>query len=291
LVFQKVPQKLPKLDLYFLCLPHGKSMEIARKALKLPAKVVDLSADFRIQSVPDFEKWYQHPHSDPDLCREAVFGLPEIYRDAIRSSHLVANPGCYPTSVLLPLVPLFKAGFPIVEPLIIDTKSGVSGAGRNPGLKGQFTVVNENFSAYKIGRAHRHIGEIEEKLNYFAQNPIEIIFTPHLLPVNRGILSTIYVHFSVPVSEEAIRKAWDAQYHNEPFIKILASGQSPELIHVRYSNRCDMGVHTVNNGKLAILISCIDNLVKGASGQAIQNMNLLFGWPEILGLPVEGVVC
>lgn len=291
LVFQKVPESLPPLDLYFLCLPHGKAMDFAGRIISTSSRIIDLSADFRIQSPADFEKWYQQPHAVPELCQQAVFGLTEIYRDSIKDAQLVANPGCYPTSMLLPLIPLFKAGLPISEPLIVDSKSGVSGAGRNPGLKGQFAVVNENFSAYKIGRSHRHIGEVEEKLSHFAGKPVELVFTPHLLPVNRGILSTIYVHFSEAVNEEKIRSILNEQYSDEPFVKVLDTGQNPELTHVRYSNRCDIGLQVFKEGKLAIIVSCIDNLVKGASGQAIQNMNLLFGWPETLGLPVEGVVC
>jgi len=291
LVFTKLSrEKLPELNLFFLCLPHGAAMEWTEKLLDRPTRVIDLSADFRLKSVVQFEKWYEQPHSAPHLCQQAAYGLTEIYREEIHQARLVANPGCYPTSVLLPLIPLLRAKLPIDPQIIVDSKSGVSGAGRNPGMKGQFVVVNENFSAYKAGRAHRHVGEMEEKLNQFSAKPVQLIFTPHLLPVNRGILSTIYLKFKTPVTPNTLHEIFKDAYREDNFIRILPPGELPQLVAVRHSNRCDIGFLCLNNNQNAIIVSCIDNLLKGASGQAIQNMNLLFDLPETTGLPLEGVI-
>lgn len=285
LTFTATPQgNWPALDVYFVCAPHGKAMEIVPRLLETNARVVDLSADFRLRSVATFEKWYQLAHAAPNLCASAVYGLPEIYRDAIRGARLVANPGCYPTSILLPLLPVLKAGPPVISPVIIDSKSGVSGAGRNPGLKGQYVEANENFSAYKIGRSHRHLSEIEEQLNFAA--PVNVLFSPHLLPVNRGILSTIYLNFAQPVPAEKLLQILNEKYADEPFIHVLPAGETPQLVQVRHSNRCDIGVQCFDNH--AIIVSCIDNLLKGASGQAVQNMNVMFDLPEKIGLSAEG---
>lgn len=279
---------LPKLDVFFSCLPHGKAMLLAKELKSTTSKIIDLSADFRFKSLAAFQQWYEEPHAAPELNAEAVFGLPEIFRAEIKGSWLVANPGCYPTSILLPLIPLLKANLPITSPIICDSKSGVSGAGRNPGLKGQFVEVNENFSAYKVGHVHRHVGEIEEKLNLFSPQSVQITFTPHLLPLNRGILSTIYVNFTKPVPAEEIHRILSAHYIDEPFVRLLKIGEFPQLAQVRNSNRCDIGLNCFHDNQQAIIVSCIDNLVKGASGQAIQNMNILFNFPETLGLPLEG---
>ncbi|MBN1351958.1 N-acetyl-gamma-glutamyl-phosphate reductase [candidate division KSB1 bacterium] len=283
-------KELPALDIFFLCLPHGKSMAVAKELIKSPVRIVDFSADFRLRAVAEFEKWYNQPHLAPELCNNAVYGLTEIFREQIRTAKLVANPGCYPTSVLLPLIPLLRAGLDISPDIIVDSKSGVSGAGRNPGLNGIFAEANENFSAYKIARSHRHLPEIEEKLNLFASKQIRVTFSPHLLPVNRGILSTIYLSFSNPASDSRITEILELAYQDEPFVRICKPGELPQLTQVQRSNRCDIGIHMYNNGKNAILISCIDNLVKGASGQAIQNMNSLFNLPESTGLPIEGEI-
>ena len=281
---------LPDLDLFFMCLPHGKSMATVKKLVGGRAKIIDFSADFRLENVAEFESWYKQDHVAPELCAEAAYGLPEIYRDKITSAKLVANPGCYPTSILLPLIPLFRDGIQIRQPLIVDSKSGVSGAGRNPGLAGHFVEANGNFSAYKIGRSHRHIPEIEEKLNQFAGDSLRIIFTPHLLPVNRGILSTIYLNLTQESTQEKLRSILNHFYAEEPFVNVLEDNAFPQLTHVRHSNRCDIGIKLLDDKKTAVIVSCIDNLVKGASGQAIQNMNLLFNLPETSGLPREGVI-
>jgi N-acetyl-gamma-glutamyl-phosphate reductase len=287
LLFTATPQTdWPELDLYFVCVPHGKALEIVPRLLATHARVVDLSADFRLRSVATFEKWYSHTHTAPEWCANAIYGLSEIYRNQIREARLVANPGCYPTSILLPLLPLLQAKLPLNSPLIIDSKSGVSGAGRNPGLKGQYVEANENFSAYKIGRSHRHLSEIEEQLNLSATAPVSVLFTPHLLPVNRGILSTIYLSFTEPVPAEKLRQILNEKYASEPFIHILPAGETPQLVQVRYSNRCDIGLQCFEN--YAVIVSCIDNLLKGASGQAVQNMNIMFDLPEKVGLSAEG---
>lgn len=286
LTFTALPKNdWPELDLYFVCLPHGKAMAIVPQLLATGARVVDLSADFRMRSVATYEKWYQ-AHTAPALCPEAIYGLPELYRDAIRQAQLVANPGCYPTSILLPLLPILQAGVAVESPIIVDAKSGVSGAGRNPGLKGHYVEANENFSAYKIGRSHRHLSEIEEQLNFNATEPVDVMFTPHLLPVNRGILSTIYLNCSQAVPAAKLLKILNTQYAKQPFVHILETGQTPQLVQVRYSNRCDIGLQSFEN--YAVIVSCIDNLLKGASGQAVQNMNIMFDLPETAGLSAEG---
>ncbi|MCK5738651.1 N-acetyl-gamma-glutamyl-phosphate reductase [bacterium] len=264
-------------------------MPVVKQLMASDTKIVDLSADFRMKSVTGYEKWYV-PHTAPELCAQAVYGLPELYRTEISTAKLIANPGCYVTSVLLPLLPLLSAGLQPTQPLIIDSKSGVSGAGRNPGMKGFYAEANENFSAYKIGRQHRHIGEMEEQLSFAAGTPVNLIFTPHLLPINRGILSTIYLNFEQPVSPEQIQEILGKAYADEMFVRVMPTGETPCITQIRYSNRCDIGFVSLNGGHQLVLVSCLDNILKGASGQAVQNMNLLQALPETLGLPTEGAI-
>lgn len=284
-------ENLPGLDCFFLCLPHGKSMNAVKMLARRQTRLIDLSADFRLNSVKEYENWYQQTHIAPELCEAAVYGLPEIFGNQISNAQIVANPGCYPTSILLPLIPLLQAELPIAPEIIVDSKSGVSGAGRNPGLIGQFAVVNENFSAYKIGHRHRHVGEMEEKLNMFTKNSCRITFSPHLLPVSRGILSTIYLTLHQPVSQTDMLDVLNYSYEQAPFVRILETGELPQLTAVRHTNRCDIGVHCFNENRNAIIVACIDNLTKGASGQAVQNMNLMFGFTETSGLSSEGATC
>ncbi len=266
----------------FLCLPNGKSQEIVRIFLEKGLKVIDLSADFRFKDPKIYERTYDISHKEPELLKEAVYGLPEIYAEEIRVTALVGNPGCYPTSILLCLLPLIKEGLIEKEDIIIDSKSGTSGAGRRSENYYSFCEVNEDFKAYKVA-SHRHTPEIEEKLSFFAKEEVKVVFTPHLLAVNRGILSTIYVKFKISLEE--VYEFLKEFYKSKPFVEILSLGKYPRLGEVRGSNLCKISLFEDRERRRGIILSVIDNLIKGASGQAIQNLNLMFGLPEDRGLP------
>jgi N-acetyl-gamma-glutamyl-phosphate reductase len=272
------------VDFVFLALPHGVSMAIAPAFLKAGCKVVDLSADFRIRDQADYETWYGR-HTAAGLLPDAVYGLPEIYREEIRKTRLTANPGCYPTSIILGLAPVLRSRWIDPSSVIADSKSGVSGAGREPQIGSLFCEVDGGFKAYKVGN-HRHTPEIEQELGALAGRQMRISFTPHLLPVKRGILSTLYAKLEKDVTAEEVTFLYREFYRDEPFVRICRAGQFPNLSAVVGSNLCDIGV-TVDkrNGRL-IVVSVIDNLIKGASGQAIQNMNLMAGLAEQTGLPL-----
>lgn len=272
------------VDLIFCCLPHGTTMPIVQRAWDAGTRIIDLSADFRLRTPDVYERWYGQPHTAPALLAHAVYGLPEYARAHLGSAQLVANPGCYPTSVILALLPLVRAGLLVDSTVIVDSKSGVSGAGRSLSLKTHFSETHENFSAYSVGRRHRHIAEMEQETG------TTIIFSPHLLPVIRGILSTIYVTVAPGTSETTIRAAYD-HYADEPFVTLLPLGRLPELRHVVGSNACVIGLAPVdgNDGRY-ILVSVEDNLLKGASGQAVQNMNGMFGLDETTGLPILSTI-
>lgn len=269
---------LTSVDVVFCCLPHGTTVPTVQQALAAGTRVIDLSADFRLHHADDYARWYGNAHPAPDLLQEAVYGLPELHRERIRSARLVANPGCYPTSVILPLHPLVQAGLLADRTVIVDSKSGVSGAGRSLSLKTHFGETHETFSAYNIGRGHRHIAEMEQETGTW------IIFSPHLLPVYRGILSTIYVNLIPGTEPDTVREAYGI-FADEPFVHLLPPGHLPELRHVVHTNLCVIGLHAVDvaAGRY-ILVAVEDNLIKGASGQAVQNMNLMFGLDETLGL-------
>ena len=273
---------LDAIDVAFLCLPHAAAAETATVALAAGTRVIDLSADFRLRDAATYAHWYAHDHPAPHLLAEAVYGLTEVYRAELPGARLVANPGCYPTSVLLALWPLLRAGLPIAEPIIADSKSGVSGAGRTPTQTSHFVEVADNFSAYKIGRAHRHLPEMEQAIAQWRAAAPALIFSPHLLPVPRGILSTIYVTFEKDVAEADLRDLYTAAYDGEPFVSVLPRGQTAALAHVTHTNRCAIGLTLT--GRTLILTSAIDNLIKGAAGQAVQNMNVVFGCDETAGL-------
>jgi N-acetyl-gamma-glutamyl-phosphate reductase len=267
-------------DLVFCCLPHGASAPIVQQVLDTGARVIDLSADFRLRDLQEYDFWYGKgkPHGAPDLMEQAVYGLPELYREQIRTAQLVANPGCYPTSVILALYPMVKANLLAEKTVIVDSKSGVSGAGRSLNMRTQFSEAHENFSAYNVGRKHRHIAEMEQETG------LDIVFSPHLLPVVRGILSTMYVTALPPGTDVDILYKAFALYKEEPFVKVLNNGRLPELRHVTGNNHCVIGFQPdVTTGR-TIIVSVIDNLLKGASGQAVQNMNLMFGLDEKMGL-------
>ena len=274
---------LDQVDVVFLALPHAAAAETAVTALNAGVRVIDLSADFRLKDVDVYESWYGVTHPAPELLDTAVYGLTEFARDLLPDAQLVANPGCYPTSVLLALQPVLAAGLPIVGPIIADSKSGVSGAGRVPKQHIHFVEVADNFSPYKIGRLHRHLPEMEEQIAAFSPNAApSLIFSPHLLPVPRGILSTVYVPLGGRPTADDLHDLYTQAYAGEPFVHVLPAGQLASLAHVTHSNRCAIALTLAGN--TLILTSAIDNLVKGAAGQAVQNMNVMFGIEEDRGL-------
>ncbi|KAL7002772.1 N-acetyl-gamma-glutamyl-phosphate reductase [Sarracenia purpurea var. burkii] len=270
------------VDAVFCCLPHGTTQEII-KALPKGLKIVDLSADFRLRDIGEYEKWYGQPHRAPELQREAVYGLTEIYRTDIQDARLVANPGCYPTSIQLPLVPLIKANLIETKNIIIDSKSGVSGAGRGAKEANLYTEIAEGIHSYGI-TGHRHVPEIEQGLSEAASSEVTVSFTPHLMPMSRGMQSTIYVELAPKVSVEDLYQHLRLFYENEEFVVLGKEKEVPHTRHVRGSNFCVMNVFPDRIPGRAIIISVIDNLVKGASGQALQNLNLMMGIPENTGL-------
>lgn len=271
-----------RVDLMFLALPHKVSMEFAPSLIEKGIRVVDLSADFRFTDPAAYEAAYQ-PHGAKELLEESVYGLCEIFRDQIKAARIIGNPGCYPTSILLPLVPLIRAGLIETQGLISDSKSGVSGAGRGLSLTTHYCEVNESFNPYKVGN-HRHTPEIEEVLGQAAGKPVQITFVPHLVPVTRGMVSTIYAVPRPGTTEDDVRQALGAFYADAPFVRLLARGAFPAMSHVRGTNCCDIGCHLDTGRNRLILVSAIDNLLKGAAGQAVQNMNLMFGLEEETGL-------
>lgn len=269
-------------DIVFLALPHGVSMKVAPVFLKAGKKVIDLSADFRLRDVAAYEQWYGR-HTAPDVIKESVYGIPELYRDDIVTARLVANPGCYPTSVILGLAPLLRADWIENTSIIVDAKSGVSGAGREPQVGTLFCEVDEGFKAYKVGQ-HRHTPEMEQEISLLAGHDVRISFTPHLLPLSRGILSTIYATLQKDVTTAELIDLYRTFYEGKNFVRVYKAGNLPNISSVRGSNYCDIGLTVDKRTKRVIIISTIDNLIKGASGQAIQNMNLMCGLNEDTGL-------
>jgi len=272
-----------KADVAFLALPHVTAQEAAYRLHTLGTKVVDLSADYRLADPAVYEKWYEHCHQYPDLLKTAVYGLPELHRDAVRKASLVANPGCYPTSAILGLAPLLRKNLIDHRTVVIDSKSGVSGAGRSPALPYHYPEANEAFMAYKIG-THRHTPEIEQELSRLSGEQVTVNFTPHLVPMNRGILTTIYGTMVAKADTGSVHSLYQEFYRNEPFVRVLPLGQFPNVRNVRGSNFCDVGVYADPRTGRAVVVTAIDNLVKGASGQAVQNMNLMMGFEETAGL-------
>lgn len=278
------PELLVKeTDLVFTALPHGRSCAVVPYLLEKGKKVIDLSADFRLKDPGLYERWYGWEHPAPELLKKAVYGIPELNRQTIGSADLVANPGCYPTSVILALAPLLRQNIIDSGTIIIDSKSGVSGAGRVPKQDYHFPECTENFKAYKVV-GHQHTPEIEQELGIIAGEPLVISFTPHLVPMKRGILSTIYVKPKEVIEEKNLAELYTEAYRGEVFIRILEPPALPETRFVCGSNFCDLSFRVDKRSNNVILISAIDNLVKGASGQAVQNMNVLFQWPEHRGL-------
>jgi len=278
-----VTELCEKADFFFTAVPHKTAMDLVPDLLAAGKKVVDLSADFRLRDVATYEEWYQ-PHSSSQLLAEAVYGLPELYRQDIATSRLVANPGCYPTSIILGLAPLLKAGAIEVQSIIADSKSGTSGAGRSAQIGSLFCEVHDGFRPYKVGRAHRHTPEIEQELSVLAGANVHISFTPHLLPLSRGILSTIYASLVPGFDRQKIDALYHDHYQNEPFVRVLQEDTFPATQYVRGSNFCDISYKIDHTTNRIIVMSAIDNIVKGASGQAVQNMNVMQGFAETTGL-------
>jgi N-acetyl-gamma-glutamyl-phosphate reductase len=272
------------LDLAFCALPHGTTQKVIAELLKAaPAtKVVDLSADFRLADLSAYERWYGHPHAAPDLQNEAVYGLTEVYRDKVKAARLVANPGCYTTCSELPLIPLLKAKAIDPDEIVVDAKSGMTGAGRAAKEEMLFSEVSEGFHAYGVGH-HRHMAELDQEFSLAAGREVIVTFTPHLVPMNRGILATIYVR-SAKAKPEDLHAILLKSYANEPFVHVLPFGKTPQTRHVRGSNMTFIGVAADRIPGRAIIVSALDNLTKGASGQAVQNMNAMLGYPETTGL-------
>ena len=272
-----------KADVVFLCLPHTEAMTAAEQLLGAGKVVIDLSADFRLRDPKIYEKWYGVNHVAPQYLSKAVYGLCELNKEKIKKAALIANPGCYPTGPSLALVPLLKKKLIKPEAIIINAASGVSGAGKKLVSSTQFCEVDGNYSAYKVNK-HQHTPEIEQTLSAAAGKPVKITFVPHLLPISRGILATIYAATTAKADEALIRKTLEAAYAKAPFVRIKPAGQYPSVKDVQHTNFCDIGVSVNEETGRVVIFTAIDNLVKGAAGQAVQNMNLRFGFPEEAGL-------
>ena len=286
--------KLHQCDIVFFATPHGVAMEMGPELVKAGVKIIDLAADFRLKDTAVFEHWYKMPHSAQDLLAEAVYGLPEVNRDAIRKARVIGLPGCYPTSVQLGLKPLIEAGLVDLTHLIADCKSGVSGAGRKAGIGTLFSEAGDNFKAYGV-TGHRHHPEIEQGLARMAGQPVNLLFTPHLTPMIRGIHSTLYARIT---KEADFQKLYEDAYRGEPFVDVMPAGSTPDTRSVRGANTCRLAIHRPAQsgqacgkpGDTLVILSVIDNLTKGAAGQAVQVMNLMCGLPETTGLQGIGLV-
>jgi N-acetyl-gamma-glutamyl-phosphate reductase len=279
--------RLQECNVVFFATPHGVAMSEAPQLLAAGVRIVDLAADFRLADPAQFERWYRMPHACPDLLAEAVYGIPEINREAIRSARIVANPGCYPTAVQLGFLPLLEAGLVDTRYLIADCKSGVSGAGRKAELSLAFAEASDNFAAYAVA-GHRHLPEIVQGLNRASKDPVRFTFTPHLTPIIRGILATLYAPLRNPDAD--LQAVYEKRYRGEPFIDVMPPGSLPDTRSVRASNVLRIAVHRPPDSDLALVLAVEDNLVKGAAGQAVQNMNLMFGLPETTGLTAPPVL-
>ena len=270
-------------DVAFLAVPHTAATEMAAALVERGIKVVDLSADFRLKDAAVYEQWYKVEHKRPDLLPEAVYGLPELYADAIAKARLVANPGCYPTSIIFGLAAALSKGLVRTHGIVADSKSGTSGAGRSAKISSLYCEVADTFRAYGIG-THRHTPEIEQELSRVAGEQLTISFNPHLVPMHRGILSTIYAELKAPISQAEAQEAYETMWRDSPWIRVLPAGQLPETRNVRGTMFCDMSVIVDQRTNRLIVVSVIDNICRGASGQAVANANLMFGLPADTGL-------
>lgn len=281
-----------KSDLVFTALPHGIAEKYAARCIELGKKLVDLSADFRFdEDEATFKAWYKKAYEFPAVHAESVYGLPEMNREAIKKARVVGNPGCYVTAATLALLPVLENALVELDPIIVDAKSGITGTGRNPSEKNNYSESGEAFAPYGIG-SHRHQPEIARncgKAAAFAEGStgvkeVQILFTPHLLPMSRGIIATVYTHLKKEITPEALHNLYVSRYKDEPFVRVLPLGAVATTKNVRLSNYCDISLHVVNDGAMLVIVAAIDNMVKGAAGQAIQNMNLLFDFPEKQGI-------
>jgi len=291
LVFEPLDKQvlLDKADLFFMALPHGASQEAVNFLHSNGKKVIDLSADYRLKNPDAYRRWYKHAHAFPETIKRAVYGLVEINRDKIPGATLIANPGCYPTSILLALYPAVKRGLIDTTHIVINSASGVSGAGRKAETYYSFCEIHDSFRAYAV-TSHRHTPEIEQELSIMAGCDTAVNFTPHLLPVNRGMLSTVCAPLLKNISQQEMLDVYREFYDKEPFINVLRDGVFPDIRNVRGTNRCDLGLAVNERTKSLILVSAVDNLVKGASGQAVQNMNLMCGFEETEALTDIAIV-
>ncbi|MFO8025940.1 N-acetyl-gamma-glutamyl-phosphate reductase [Thiohalophilus sp.] len=281
------PGQLAECDVVFFATPHGVAMNTAAELLDKGVRIIDLGADFRIKDVGEWEKWYGMAHSAPQLVAEAVYGLPEMNREAIREARLIACPGCYPTAVQLGFLPLIEQGLVNIDQLVADAKSGVSGAGRKANVGTLLGEASENMKAYGVA-GHRHLPEIVQGLTRAAGQPVGLTFVPHLTPMIRGIHATLYARLSGPA--KGLQALYSERYAGEPFVDILPPDSHPETRSVKGANHCRIALHRPGDGDTVVVLSVIDNLVKGASGQAIQNMNLMFGLDETAGLNTIGLL-
>ena len=276
-----VPKITDESDVIFFGLPHKTSMDIIPKFLDSGRKIIDLSADYRLNNEETYKYAYGIDHTDKGHLSEFVYGLPEFNRAKIRQTNTVANPGCFPTGIELALMPVLQTRWINTDSIIVDSKTGISGGGKTLKPAFHFPECNENMAAYKVA-SHQHEPEIEQELSKMAGKPVDIVFVPHLVPMTRGIYSTIYTELTGPVAIAELQDLYQKQYQNEPFVRVMDTGKIPEINHVTNTNFCDIGL--VTSGSRLILISAIDNLIKGASGQAVQNMNVMMGLDETLGL-------
>ncbi len=275
-----------KADLFFLCLPHKASQDAVAFLNKAGKRVIDFSADYRLKKPAEYKRWYKTEHRHTSLIKKTAYGLPEIHRNSIKKTLIIANPGCYPTSAILALAPVIREDLVDTGSIIIDSKSGVSGAGRTPAQPFMFCETNESVMAYAV-TAHRHTPEIEQELSLLSGKKINVVFTPHLIPMDRGILSTVYVKLKENTSLSGLIRLYKKFYYGEPFIRILGNGKYPTTKAVRGSNFCDISIFIDKRNRknqTLVIVSAIDNLLKGASGQAVHNMNIMYGFDETTGL-------
>lgn len=270
-------------DIVFLALPHTESMKVAGQLLKAGLRVIDLSADYRLKNIKTYETWYGHAHADAKNIGSAVYGLPELYRQKIKKASFIANPGCYPTAAVLGLLPLVATRSKSIKSIIVDAKSGVSGAGRKASVSLLMSELSGNFKAYKV-LSHQHTPEIEQTLSQVAGRKVSVSFVAHLLPIDRGILDTIYVQLDSPLTLDQAHTLYSKFYKTEAFVRVHPAGAQPEIRNVAYTNFCDLGLAVSQDKKMIVITSAIDNLVKGAAGQAVQNMNIMCGFNETEGL-------
>lgn len=281
--------QLAKCDVVFFATPHNVAMQTVPDLIKRGVRIIDLSADFRIRDAELWSKWYGEPHTAPDLLAKAVYGLPEVNRDRIREAQLIAAAGCYPTSVQLGFLPLLEKGWIDPNRLIANSASGVSGAGKSAKVDNLFAEINDSFKAYGVS-GHRHLPEIEQGLGDISGKPVQLTFVPHLLPIVRGIHSTLYAELTSDIPLEQLQQAFEERYANEPFVDVLPKGVLPQTRSVKGANMCRISVQRPQGRNTVVVLAVIDNLVKGASGQAVQCMNIMFGLPETQGLDIVALL-